>query len=94
MVGGKGGKVFIWFLLTHNVIRVAGSSGREVRPQEAAYSLSSLGGKGGRTPIGHIKQARDIRVSGRAGKAVIGSKVMSSSFRRGGRGVVISVMLL
>ena len=76
------------------MIRVAGRSGREVRPQEAAYSISSAGGKGGRAPIGQHMQPRCVRVSGRAGRIVIGLKEMSSAFKQFGRDLVISEMQL
>jgi len=94
MVGGKGGKVCIWLLLMHTVIRDLGRSGREVRPQETAYSISRKGGKGGRAPIGQLMQPRVVRVSGRAGRTVIGLKEMSSAFKQFGRDLVISEMQL
>ena len=94
MVGGKGGKVLILFDRTHTVVRDLGRSGREVRPQLVAYRTSSVGGNGGRISIGHIVQPRCVRVLGRAGRALIRLKEMSSAFKRFGRELVISEILL
>ena len=92
--GGKSGKDRISFPCTERVVRVGGSSGRDLRPQEEANRNSSAGGREGRTPIGQPMQPRSVRVSGRAGRAVIGLWEMSNSFSRLGRDVVISVIWL